>query len=151
MDLKLQMLVATLIVLVLLYFLTLREDSFTKTGETISLVLDKGVGKVTFENICKFRTSKTSWFKVSIEDINLKGEPVVRLNGVASLDGERIPLPCIYSNHPDGCFRVQVVIPGYDDFMRLETGTYNVNLELSWEAVREGEIEITIRCIVRDT
>ncbi len=79
--------------------------------------------------------------RVRLELVGYEGNFSVVSSGVLRLEsGERryeIPMPCaIAIGEP--CYRVMIVIPGYDESMPVEGGTYRATLALEWSARGSG-------------
>jgi hypothetical protein len=73
----------------------------------------------------------------------LKGAQRVRTpEGGGSVLEYKVNMPCLLSLG-EPCFRVMVLIPGYDAPMRVEAGEYRVELTLRWHAstAAEGSLE----------
>ena len=82
-----------------------------------------------------------------ILDREVVGNVKLCLGGKAILEsGSRryvISMPCLLVKGMP-CYRVQMVIPGYDAPLRVEPGRYNVSLVLSWRAVGRGSFRFTL-------
>ncbi|GEM_PF-775530 len=84
---------------------------------------------------------------------NVSGKMHLMLNGKVVLvsvnDAKKyiIDMPCILSVN-ETCYRVQMIIPGYDRPLRVEPGTYNVTLILSWRASGRGEFDLSIGLVM---
>ncbi len=80
---------------------------------------------------------------------NVSGEIRLLLNGRIELISEEsatkyvIEMPCLLSVN-ESCYRIQMIIPGYDKPLKVEPGTYNVTLILSWKAGGRGEFDLVI-------
>jgi len=75
-------------------------------------------------------------FVLRLRPLELTGNLTV--SGVLLLEGAggpryRVEMPCLLSVG-EPCFRVMVLLPGYDAPMLVEAGTYRVLLELAWQA-----------------
>lgn len=69
-----------------------------------------------------------------------EGDFAVVVSGVLTLSGKQnyaIPMPCAIAVG-EQCYRVMVLIPGYDTPMPVEEGIYRVTLNLSWRARGSG-------------
>lgn len=52
-----------------------------------------------------------------------------------------IYMPCLYSIGE--CFRILVLIPGYDVPMDIDPGVYDVSLRINWSAQGGGEVQVS--------
>ncbi|MCX8185286.1 MAG: hypothetical protein RMI56_04000 [Sulfolobales archaeon] len=73
--------------------------------------------------------------------LSREGEFNISISGLLVLKSEdrsyRIPMPCAISIG-EPCYRVMVIIPGYDAPMSVEEDTYRATLELNWRARGSG-------------
>jgi len=82
----------------------------------------------------------------------LRGTPRVRAPEAGGGELEyRVSMPCLLSVG-EPCFRVMVLIPGYDAPMRIEAGEYRVELTLHWRASAAAEgvlerVEVESSCL----
>lgn len=88
------------------------------------------------------------WFRVIGSDI--RGDMKIAVNGKAILRSAgrsyTINMPCLLvKNMP--CYRIQMLIPGYDAPLRIMPGNYSVTLILTWRAEGRGEFNIELAMI----
>jgi hypothetical protein len=53
----------------------------------------------------------------------------------------RVPMPCLLERG-EPCFRVLVLIPGYDAPLRVEEGVYRATLKLSWHSTGSAKVVV---------
>ncbi|QOJ79057.1 hypothetical protein IG193_00905 [Infirmifilum lucidum] len=78
----------------------------------------------------------------------VKADPDVafRLSGALLLEGQKkysVLMPCMAA-HGFPCYRVQVVIPGYDQPVLVMPGTYNASLDVAWESSGDATLTLVI-------
>jgi len=105
--------------------------------EVIEVKLDirNASGSVSYPNIAKLYLDRDTRIRFMLLSAEVEGDVMVALNGRAILVGVNgdkyaVSMPCLYANIE--CFRVSMLIPGYDTPMPLPGGIYSVSLELSW-------------------
>ena len=70
----------------------------------------------------------------------------IQVSALVRLVGPRnytVPMPCIIDTTAQ-CFRTQEVIPGYDEPLGIEPGTYRVDICVEWLAEGSGEARLAI-------
>lgn len=131
--------------------------------ERVPLNFTAGEGELALE-LGTLRSDTACWvkFKPKISAL-ARGNATLLLSGVLVLNGTpsvrvpeesqrwleyRVSMPCLLSVGEE-CFRVMVLIPGYDAPMRIEAGEYRVELVLHWRAstAMEGVLErVDVEC-----
>ncbi|PUA33655.1 MAG: hypothetical protein B7O98_04385 [Zestosphaera tikiterensis] len=116
----------------------------------IELKLDvrNSSGSVTYSNVSSLYLDRdvNVMFKLLSAEVN--GDVKITLSGQVTLvsdDGIKyvVPMPCLFANN--GCFRVLMLIPGYDTPMSLPRGKYSISLTLTWYgASGEGIIKLRV-------
>lgn len=75
------------------------------------------------------------------------GNLTIALNGAVLLtstsNSYRINMPCLFSSS-EPCYRVMMLIPGYDIPLGVEEGVYNLSIILSWKAMGTGRLYLRI-------
>lgn len=120
----------------------------------LDLVVDTPSGEREYLNISRLKISEPGLgirFNVSGK---ASGNLSISMNGVITLVSDKgevykIPMPCML-NYGESCFRIWVLIPGYDDYLYLPPGNYDMGIELSWSGARgTGEIQLTIEVLAK--
>ena len=126
----------------------------------VNIGIREGKGSKTYKGLAVIESDGNTCVTLKPVLFSLRGDAVFTLSGKAYLIPVRgeanstttkpcteysISMPCIASTTP--CYRVQVVIPGYDQPLRLESGRYNLSLELSWNT-EKGEAEAVIAVFI---
>lgn len=77
--------------------------------------------------------------------IDYEGNLTIVIGGELTLESERfryrIPMPCLASIG-ELCYRILMLIPGYDTPLKVEEGIYNITLILSWSAKGSGRLRL---------
>lgn len=85
--------------------------------------------------------------QVKVIEARAEGGLKIMANGVLTLKGEKqtyeINMPCM-ADVDMRCARIQAIIPGYDQPMRIEPGVYSATLKISWEARGVGVLILKI-------
>ncbi len=58
----------------------------------------------------------------------------------------KILMPCMVSRNAT-CFRIMVLIPGYDAPLKIRRGVYKISLYLSWNASGRGRVRLVFPCL----
>ncbi len=119
-------------------------------------VISEGQGSRSFDNIAKLivrnsskiiaKASPTQGYASSGENISLI------INGEITLSNNKnyvIQMPCLYSI--GGCYRILVLIPGYDAPMDIDPGEYTVSLKISWTAQGSGKVDVNLSIQIIET
>ncbi|MEM2203831.1 MAG: hypothetical protein QXI22_05685 [Sulfolobales archaeon] len=120
-------------------------------------VISEGQGSKSFDNVAKLivrnsskimaKASPTHGYSPSGDNISLI------INGEITLSGSNkkyiIQMPCLYSI--GGCYRILVLIPGYDAPMDIDPGEYTVNLKISWTAQGSGKVDVNLSIQIIET
>ncbi len=105
--------------------------------ETIRITLDINTskGSKTYKDIARIVASQDTEIVFKLLDAKTEGDFSVAISGQAVLKGENksytIDMPCLYVVNTT-CYRIQMLIPGYDQPLHLPKGEYNVTLTLNW-------------------
>ena len=70
----------------------------------------------------------------------------IQVSAVVRLVGPRnytVPMPCLVDTL-GRCVRIQAVVPGYDEPLGIEPGTYRVDICVEWLAEGSGEARLAI-------
>ncbi|MEM2217994.1 MAG: hypothetical protein QW731_06410, partial [Thermofilaceae archaeon] len=114
-----------------------QEKVLLKAGKGSSTV---ALGTLKVKSRCALQFKPTLVPQVFDEDVNLTVSGVLLLSGASEY---RVTMPCLLSLG-EPCFRVLMLIPGYDAPMDIEPGEYNVTLELSWTSSKDTVIYVSI-------
>lgn len=115
----------------------------------INLVVDKESGVVLYD-LGRVEIPNGSVI-VEVALLEREGNFSIVVNGVLTLKSENrvytINMPCaIVIGAP--CFRIMMLIPGWDEPMPIEGGVYDVSLKLMWErASGEGKFHAKLHLI----
>jgi len=78
----------------------------------------------------------------------LSGNARFILSATLELEGSarsyKVDLPCIAASGME-CFRVMMLIPGFDAPMLIEKGVYSARLRVSWQSSGDLKVRITLR------
>lgn len=112
----------------------------------IELNIDSEVGSKVYD-LGVVDIPKNISMQVKGELLDYKGDIKLALNGILELKSKekiyRINMPCLISiNEP--CYRVAMIIPGYDAPLTVVSGRYNVTLTLSWKASGKGSFHLKL-------
>ncbi len=109
-------------------------------------------GSKIFDNIAKLVVKNTSRIMVKVSGTpgsmvpdNISNLSLIISGEMILKRGEKqytIQMPCLYSI--GGCYRILVLIPGYDAPMDIEPGEYSVSLRISWTAQGKGEARVSL-------
>ena len=115
---------------------------------TVELVVDSPEGSRVFEDVAVLELDRVSKIRFKLLRADSEGRFKISISGKAILSSaggeEVVTMPCLYTLNTT-CYRVQVVIPGYDAPLELPPGRYTVDLELSWKgASGEGRVILEI-------
>lgn len=118
----------------------------------LDLIIDSKSGSKIFD-LGFVKIPKNGSIQIKSELLEYSGDLKLVLNGLIEFKSSnrsyRISMPCIASvNQP--CYRVLMVIPGYDIPMNIENGVYNVSLILEWSAEGSGKFYLKIFAIYSD-
>lgn len=91
--------------------------------------------------------------QVKAQLLEYSGDLRLLLNGAIEMKSEskyyKINMPCLASiNEP--CYRITMVMPGYDEPMPIEEGRYNVTLIVEWTASGAGSFYLRITGTYRE-
>ncbi|MCS7111406.1 MAG: hypothetical protein N3D82_05030 [Ignisphaera sp.] len=79
--------------------------------------------------------------------VNYEGNITLVISGELQLDSHsrqyRIVMPCLASIG-EPCYRIAVIIPGYDEPLDIEEGAYNATLVLRWIASGLGKFHLKL-------
>ena len=129
-----------------------RIDSRNIAMEPQKITIDLGVvseekGSRVFEDVAKIKVYKTTGIIFKTQSSFKKpvdGGPEIIVSGKIELRGEdktyTINMPCLY--HIGECIRILVLIPGYDQPLKIDPGEYSVTLTISWQAKGSGETTV---------
>ncbi|MCC6016623.1 MAG: hypothetical protein LM582_06245 [Desulfurococcaceae archaeon] len=118
----------------------------------LDLIINSKSGSKIFD-LGFVKIPKNGSIQIKSELLEYSGDLKLVLNGLIEFKSSnrsyRISMPCIASvNQP--CYRVLMVIPGYDIPMNIENGVYNVSLTLEWSAEGSGKFYLKIFAIYSD-
>ena len=103
----------------------------------VKIYIGEKQGRVVFENITRLSIPSNGNIIFKLKQVNNPGNLSIMINGnvilreLNSVDKYTISMPCLYVNNI-ACYRILVLIPGYDTSLPIKSGKYLVNLELSW-------------------
>lgn len=131
----------------------MKENTTTLTSNTtpnstiidIELYINKEKGEKTFDlgNI----TIPADYIIARPSIINREGNFNITLSGELTLNSSshtyRIPMPCIL-NIGEQCYRILILIPGYDIPLNIKKDTYHTTLTLTWTAKGTGKLHIRL-------
>ncbi len=79
--------------------------------------------------------------------VGYEGNLTLILNGELELTSSshryRISMPCLTSIR-EPCYRIALIIPGYDEPLAIEKGTYNITLVVRWNANGVGRFHLKL-------
>ncbi len=111
------------------------------------VVLKAGSGSSTVAlGTLKVESGCALQFKPVLVPQDLDGDANLTVSGVLLLSGPseyRVAMPCLLSIG-EPCFRVLMLIPGYDAPTPIEPGEYSVALELSWKSSKDAVVHVSI-------
>ncbi|MEM1526295.1 MAG: hypothetical protein QW775_06280 [Ignisphaera sp.] len=112
----------------------------------IELNIDREVGSKIYE-LGVVNIPKNISMQIKGELRDYKGDIKLVLNGILELKSKekiyRINMPCLINiNEP--CYRVAMIIPGYDAPLTVVSARYNVTLTLSWKASGKGSFYLKL-------
>lgn len=127
------------------------QDQFTQESINeinLKLNITRPSGTIVFENITSIRLSEDTYIQFKAEPQSITGNLTIVMNGKAILSSPTqkyvVKMPCILSYNTQ-CIRILMLIPGYDEPMKVPRGEYNITLIISWDkAEGEGEINLKI-------
>jgi len=93
-----------------------------------------------------FSESSNVVFKPEVQ--LLSGNARFIMSATLELEGSarsyKVDMPCIAASGME-CFRVMVLIPGFDAPMPIEKGVYSARLRVSWQSSGDIKVKITLR------
>ena len=117
----------------------------------LSLSISNSSGEVVEEGVGVLRVEKEAEviFKPVTEVVS--GDLALSLSGEMSLTSSTrkytIPMPCLMTVNTT-CYRVMMVIPGYDAPLKVSPGEYSISLKLKWDSARgRGHFKLKILVI----
>jgi len=137
-----------------------------KLRENVPLSFAAGEGEMTLE-LGALRCDTPCWVRFKpLITASVRGNATLLVSGTLVLKGVqrvrtpeeggsvleyRVNMPCLLSAG-EPCFRVTVLIPGYDAPMRIEAGDYQAELTLRWHASAAAEgllerVEVECSCL----
>lgn len=133
---------------VTVHYCTLNVQCFNPEGlvqEKVVLKAGRGssavaLGTLKVNSRCALQFKPILVPQIFDEDVNLTVSGVLLLSGVSEY---RVVMPCLLSLG-ELCFRVLMLIPGYDAPMDVEPGEYNVTLELSWTSSKDIVMYVSV-------
>ncbi|RLG82132.1 MAG: hypothetical protein DRO40_08365 [Thermoprotei archaeon] len=122
---------------------------------TINLNITKPSGTAVFENITSIELEQDTYIMFKALSSNVNGDLSLILSGQAIISNAthsyRISMPCLLNINKE-CYRVMMVIPGYDEPMKLPKGRYDITIILSWnEAEGSGRLELKLAMTTANT
>lgn len=112
----------------------------------IELNIDSEVGSKIYE-LGVIDIPRNISMQIKGELLSYKGNIKLLLNGILELKSEkisyRINMPCLASIN-ESCYRVTMIIPGYDVPLTVVAGKYSVTLVLSWKADGVGNFHFKL-------
>ena len=117
----------------------------------VSLSISNSSGEVVEEGVGVLRAEKEAEviFRPITEEVS--GDLALSLSGevvlTSSTRNYTIPMPCLMTVNTT-CYRVMMVIPGYDAPLKVSPGEYSMNLKLRWDSARgRGHFKLKILVI----
>jgi len=105
------------------------------------LPVNTSSGEITYGNLGVLRTNKELEVLLKPAVKEVEGNLTISLSGEVLLVSDEktytIKMPCLMTVNTS-CFRAAVLIPGYDEPLRIQPGEYNITLRLAWSAA-EGQ------------
>jgi len=105
------------------------------------LPVNTSSGEITYGNLGVLRTNKELEVLLKPAVKEVEGNLTISLSGEVFLVSDEktytIKMPCLMTVNTS-CFRAAVLIPGYDEPLRIQPGEYNITLRLAWSAT-EGQ------------
>jgi len=114
----------------------------------IKLPVNTSSGEVTYGNVGVLRTDKELEVLLKPAVKEVEGNLTITLSGEVLLVSDEktytIKMPCLMTVNTS-CFRASVLIPGYDEPLKIQPGEYNITLKLAWsEAEGQGVFKLQI-------
>lgn len=104
-------------------------------------------GSKTFQNITTVEIGDDTSIQFRVLHSEAVGDLKIIVGGRAILEssGKRyvIDVPCMLVKDMP-CYRIQMLIPGYDRPLKVEPGTYSVTIAISWRAEGRGFINVKL-------
>lgn len=134
-------------------------DTVVRIGKKVQVAAGTGGATLDLGTI-SFDAPTPAVFKLSMRvdrrDVNLTVSGLLTLEGATTGAEEggvggrsyNISMPCLFSQG-EPCYRVMMLIPGYDAPLRIEEGAYRATLALNWRASGEAVLfieELVIGC-----
>ena len=117
----------------------------------VSLYISNSSGEVVEEGVGVLRAEEEAEmiFKPVTEEVS--GDLTLSLSGEVLLTSSTrkytIPMPCLMTVNT-ACYRVMMVIPGYDAPLKVLPGEYSISLKLRWDSARgRGHFKLKILVI----
>jgi len=125
-----------------------RNVSREKEALTLEFGVGSEKGEVFFENIGTLNMQSQGSIKLRVEVISVEGLNGIVLSGKAILKSAEtkyeVPMPCIYTLNTE-CYRILMIIPGWDQPLRIHPGKYSLSVKLTWSnAEGEGKVKLRI-------
>jgi hypothetical protein len=121
--------------------------------EPVKIVLEVNTskGSRTYEDVARIVVSEDTGVVFKLLNSEARGDFSIAVSGQAILKGENgsytINMPCLYVKDTT-CYRIDMIIPGYDQPLHLPKGEYNVTLTLNWaDAKGEGTLVLEIAAV----
>lgn len=150
-------LVATLLVVVLALISPLRipkAETIIQPGGTVTLDLgsiieDKGCKE--YPNVSKLVVAKEKTKIILKAEGELTGDLKVIANAIVQIGNITISMPCAYYN-TESCVRIMMVIPGYDEPLDIDKGTYSVSIKICWlKESGNGMLKLRLKIIEQES
>jgi len=147
------LIIAVLIMIVIHYIATIPEERHNASSiymlharwVKISINTSLGHREVTSRSIIEVPHTSCIVFRPILVDYYNVDRIVVEgyaiLKSLSSNVSYRVYMPCAVIVNTS-CFRVQIIIPGYDYPLRIRRGVYEVTYHLSWTANGEGKVTV---------
>jgi len=118
------------------------------TAIEMTLHIDSYSGSRNYEDITTLNLSQKRYIQFKLLKVEVQGDiNSIAISGKATLRSSsgkeiEVDMPCIYTYNAS-CFRISMVIPGYDTSLLLPSEVYTVSINLTWsEALGKGNIII---------
>jgi len=113
----------------------------------LEVPIDSERGFKSFDDIATFKVLKETNIIFKLEKAAVKGNLSIAISCHAYMGEEyEIDMPCLFM-HRAKCYRVLMLIPGYDVPLKVHEGDYKLSLKVMWmEAKGEGEVYLKV-CI----
>jgi hypothetical protein len=120
-------------------------DMYNNNVIYVNIPITDYKGEIQINNVGKFFLKEDARVKFEVVDVRVPDGVKISLNGMLILNGNIIiNMPCMVSKGIE-CYRIMIIIPGYDEPIILKRGVYEVSIRVSWtSSVKDINVSIGI-------